>query len=822
MGGTAMGVEDPGAVTSLTSTSHAVSTASKTNQISMSWSEPTGYTTISGYYTVFSTSSTYSPTSFTGDPKYKETKSVTSTALSDGTYYFHISAVDTDGDTGTMATAGPFIIDTTAPTNQSVDAPGTTTSTLSITLTLAATGATQMNISNTAFGAGSWDTYATSKSWTLTSGTGEKTIFVQFRDSAGNTANAQDNITYTPGAISLTAKQGDVTVTTIAAGTTVTFSADGGVEPYTYTAVESTVSGFDAYTSNATGSFTPLGSGKFKVQAEDKDGTTGTSDELTVTKTAISPTGDITLVSGGTATQQFTASGGNGSYTWAVTSTGDTIGTVTAAGLFTAYTPGTGNVVVSDSNGYTDTSGTITVGSMVISPNTKIMVKSTTQDFSVSGGTAPYTWTASGGATINAGPSTYTATFTAPSTTGNYTVGVEETGAGTASSGTIQVVDPIVVGVKGQTEGTVIVAIGDSFALTVTGGTGGGTNTNYTWESSATSVATVDSGNFVSQAPGTCTITATDKTETSISGTSTTVQVVGEITSISIELNSSKQCVVKWTAPGGTFNVYYSSSASSSPSDYTNQLGGDISTTIASETYGYTDTTSTDASERYYMVKLKGTDISSISKGGVGKYTLNLTKGFNLISCPFSRTYTDVNNVVGNQLTGSLFPTTADRIHFFDGTSYEWIFLNSQGVWSESNGSTTQRTISPEKGYWIEIYSGNTDKDVVLTGVLPTQDQAITIADGFNLIGNPYPYNVALSSDTSFASSGGVGNLFPTNADRIYFFDGTSYEWVYLNASGNWKESDGSSTTRSLESGKAFWVKTLKGSTWTWTLPVPY
>ena len=44
-----------------------------------------------------------------------------------------------------------------------------------------------------------WQPYATSKSWTLTSGAGTKTVYVQYRDRASNvSATVQDSIAYKP------------------------------------------------------------------------------------------------------------------------------------------------------------------------------------------------------------------------------------------------------------------------------------------------------------------------------------------------------------------------------------------------------------------------------------------------------------------------------------------------------------------------------------------------------------------------------------------------------------------------------------------------
>jgi hypothetical protein len=64
----------------------------------------------------------------------------------------------------------------------------------SVTLTLSATdlspgsGVSQMRISNTQSGLSSatWEAYSTTKAWSLSSGQGTKTVYVQYRDGAGN------------------------------------------------------------------------------------------------------------------------------------------------------------------------------------------------------------------------------------------------------------------------------------------------------------------------------------------------------------------------------------------------------------------------------------------------------------------------------------------------------------------------------------------------------------------------------------------------------------------------------------------------------------
>jgi hypothetical protein len=112
------------------------------------------------------------------------------------------------GDAG-LTTTTTTVTDTTPPTNTSivVNSGAALTTSANVTLALGATSATQMMISNdSSFVGASWETYATSKSWTLTTGNGSKTVYAKFRDSALNvSAVVSDAITYSPEASSQTA-----------------------------------------------------------------------------------------------------------------------------------------------------------------------------------------------------------------------------------------------------------------------------------------------------------------------------------------------------------------------------------------------------------------------------------------------------------------------------------------------------------------------------------------------------------------------------------------------------------------------------------------
>ena len=90
--------------------------------------------------------------------------------------------------TTTIGSSSVTTIAPVVPTNMSVSINNGATSTDShdVVLTLAATNAISMRVSNNPFFTDSgWEVYATSKNWTLTSGIGTKAVYVKFISSSG-------------------------------------------------------------------------------------------------------------------------------------------------------------------------------------------------------------------------------------------------------------------------------------------------------------------------------------------------------------------------------------------------------------------------------------------------------------------------------------------------------------------------------------------------------------------------------------------------------------------------------------------------------------
>jgi len=206
----------PGPVRNLQSTSHTfklINHNSRDNfkgqipdkisndpNITVSWDPPIdGSEDIVGYYQSFEKDSNLSFTMQNTTSIHPiKTRKITSEDLTgdDVTYYFHVAPIDKEGRLG-PTTSISFRIDTIPPSNPVILVPEKTSS-RNINLTLGSTGAVEMFLSNTSYKeGGTWENISKSKQWKLTKGTGEKSIYVRFKDRAGNVNNKKALTYYT-------------------------------------------------------------------------------------------------------------------------------------------------------------------------------------------------------------------------------------------------------------------------------------------------------------------------------------------------------------------------------------------------------------------------------------------------------------------------------------------------------------------------------------------------------------------------------------------------------------------------------------------------
>ncbi len=274
---------------------------------------------------------------------------------------------------------------------------------------------------------------------------------------------------------------------TLAAGTTQQFTASGGAAPYSWSVSDASVASINA----STGLLDALAPGQVTVTAMDVAGVTGTA-QVTVTTVVVSPDTTTLLVAD---TQQFTAVGGSTPYSWSVSDA--TVASIDAnTGLLTALALGSVQVTATDANGFTDTTGNIVVSDIAISPNTALLAINDTQQFTVTGGVAPYTWSSGNLAVAIID----TAGLLTAVGAGVTTITVTDSTGVSISSGDITVREVVV------SPQTATVLVGGTQSFTATGGVA-----PYAWSVSDTTLASIDAnGVLTGLVAGSVTVTATD------------------------------------------------------------------------------------------------------------------------------------------------------------------------------------------------------------------------------------------------------------------------------------------------------------------------
>ena len=207
--------------------------------------------------------------------------------------------------------------------------------------------------------------------------------------------------------------------------------------------------------------------------------------------------------------------------------------------------------------------------------------------------------------------------------------------------------------------------------------------------------------------------------------------------------------------------------------------------------------------------------VSDLATNVVGKFDLELTLGFNLISLPLIPTSTDIDDVISNQLTGGLV-FSADGIYNRDGDK---AFLATDGTWKDASAPTeaSDLTIDPDQGYFIEVKAASPDP-VTVVGTVSTTNRTIVVSQGFNLIGTAFPVSVALDNSNLFVSGANPGAIF--NADGIYNPAG---EKAFLSSADNqWHDAaSGNLSDMELSPGQGYFFE-AKDAGFTWTYTKPY
>lgn len=371
------------------------------------------------------------------------------TPASPGTYTFPVQVSDSAGTVASTSFQLTIGAATLTITTSSPLAAGQIETSYSATLT-ASGGSPPYTAWNTT--GGSLPSGLTLSGSGVLSGTpttpGTYSFTVQVTDKAGATASTSFQLLITSAALTIT------TLSPLPAGKvntpySDTLSASGGTQPYAWTTTNGTLPAGLSLNSAATLSGTSVTAGNysFTVQVTDKAGATAsTSYQLTINPAALAITTTSPLPAGRVSSaysSALAATGGTPPYSWmanggapglTLSSSGVWSGMPTAAGSYNF------TVQVNDSSGaFTSGSLQLTINPAVLSLTTASPLPagkvntSYSQSMTATGGTPPYTWTASGAVPGLALSSTGSWSGT-PTAAGTYSFTIQVTDSAGASA----------------------------------------------------------------------------------------------------------------------------------------------------------------------------------------------------------------------------------------------------------------------------------------------------------------------------------------------------------------------------------------------------
>ncbi len=594
---------------------------------------------------------------------------------------------------------------TTSATVNNTNGPTLSTTQVNVLCNGAATGSINLTVA----GGTSPYTYSWTGGVTTQNRTGllAGTYTVTVTDANGCTATIATTITEPP-ALVLTTTQVNVLCNGASTGS-INLTVTGGTGTYTYSWTGGVT------TQNRTG----LAAGTYAVTVTDANGCTKTTSTTITQPTVLAlSTTQVNVLCNGASTGSInlTVTGGTSPYTYSWT------GGITTQNR-TGLAAGTYSVTVTDANGCTKTTSTTITEPTAITLST-VPTSSTcgsangSISLTVSGGTSPYTYSWTGGATTqnvsNLLAGTYTVTVTdANGCTKTTSATVNNTNGPTLSTTQVNVL------CNGAATG--------SINLTVTGGTSPYT---YSWTGGVTTQ------NRTGLLAGTYTVTVTDANSCTATIATTITEppaLVLTTTQVNVLCNGASTGSINLTVTGGTGTYTYSWTGGVTTQNRTGLAAGTYAVTVT-DANGCTKTTSTTITQPTVLalsttqvnVLCNGASTGSINltvTGGTSPYTYSWTGGITtqnrtgLAAGTYAVTVTDANGCTKTTSTTITEPTaiTLSTVPTSStcGSANGSISLTVSGgtspyTYSWTGGVTTQNRINLLAGtYTVTVTDAN-------------------------------------------------------------------------------------------------------------------
>ncbi|MCO7579070.1 MULTISPECIES: putative Ig domain-containing protein [Pseudomonas chlororaphis group] len=417
------------------------------------------------------------------------TGAISGTPSASGTFNLTVTATDANSATGSQAYS--ITIGAQAPVAGAVSATVAANSSANpITLNLSGGAATSVAVASAA-SHGTATASGTSITYTPTAGFSGSDSFTYTATNASGTSSPA-TVTITVSAPSIVLSPGSLSNGTVGTAYSASLSASGGAAPYSYAITAGTLpTGLSLNTSTGAISGTPSASGTFNltITATDANSATG-SQAYSITIGAQAPVAGAVsaTVSANSSANPITLNLSGGAATSVAVASAASHGTASASGTSITYTP-TAGFSGADSFTYTATnaSGTSSPATVTITVSAPTLVltpaslgagtagSAYSATLSVSGGTAPYSYSISSGS-LPAGLSLNTASGLisgTPSTSGtaNLTITATDANGATGSQAYSITIAAVAISVPASSQ---ILAAGQSATVDLTQGATGG------------------------------------------------------------------------------------------------------------------------------------------------------------------------------------------------------------------------------------------------------------------------------------------------------------------------------------------------------------
>ncbi len=237
--------------------------------------------------------------------------------------------------------------------------------------------------------------------------------------------------------------------------------------------------------------------------------------------------------------------------------------------------------------------------------------------------------------------------------------------------------------------------------------------------------------------------------------------------------------------------------------------------------------------------------VTSVNAVGMVKVSVP-AENLLFVSLAFNSDSSGLDDVIGDQLTGSNSPLTSDQVIVWnaDSQTYESFWkvdgtgTSFDGKWYLDDGEPTPTPaaiqLEPGSGFWIQNKQEEA-QDLVLSGEVPDSQEIVPVQSGLNQVGFPYPVALGINDPEFGITQIANGTDSPLTADRLIIWDADNKTytavWLVDNTGfaafdGFWHYDDGQPTpTRAditINPGQGFWFQRKGAGATSWEPSKPY